>query len=227
MPVTIVTGAPFSGKGQLAKDEIARRESSGELGLFLLDFTLLYTALVPGIQSSWRDGALSDTGAARMVGATYEVVISAIVARELSGYITTQSPRRALAIAERIPGASIVDIPVAVEDIASRATSHLATMRRRVPRSRTGVGGLARCREAGSTYLRERPMLVGKAREAKRTPDGWTVGRTRVREFDRALWQRGLTPKGHEALAEMVSLGNPEPSPTDVLQFLLKNPVEG
>ena len=63
---------------------IAQRESEGELGLVLLDYTLLFGALVPGVQSSWRDGAVSDTGAPRMVGAMYEAALSALAVRELS-----------------------------------------------------------------------------------------------------------------------------------------------
>ena len=57
----VVTGAPFSGKGQFVRSEIARRERDGELGLLLIGFTELYSAVVPGIQSSYRDENVTAT----------------------------------------------------------------------------------------------------------------------------------------------------------------------
>ena len=42
MPIIVVTGAPFSGKGQYVRDEIARRETDGELGIVSVDFTAIY-----------------------------------------------------------------------------------------------------------------------------------------------------------------------------------------
>ena len=155
----------------------------------------------------------------------YEAALSALAVRELSGFVTTNSPRRALAIAARLKTTAILDIPTPEETIALRAEKHLREMRRYVPRARKGPGGRERCIQAGMVYLRERPQLAGKAREVTKTGKKWKVA-GKVREFDRALWERGLTTKGREAVAELVSLGNPEPMPADVLQFLLKNRVE-
>ena len=58
MPIVVVTGAPFSGKGQFVRDEIERREQDGELGLISIDYTALYSSVVPGEQSSFRDDAV-------------------------------------------------------------------------------------------------------------------------------------------------------------------------
>ena len=101
-----------------------------------------------------------------------------------------------------------MDIPTAVEDIAERALVHLSGMRRRVPRSRTGVGGLARCREAGAVYLRERNLLAGKAREATKTKDGWKVGR-KVREFDRASMDAWAQTEGTRSTGRAGEFGKP------------------
>ena len=66
------------------------------------DWTRLYLALVWGAQSQYRDEAVSDTGAPRAAGAVFDFVVGAIAARELSGYILNQSPRRAVDLGERL-----------------------------------------------------------------------------------------------------------------------------
>ena len=231
--IQVVTGPPFSGKGRYVRDEIERREGEGELGLVALDFTALYTALVPGVQSSFRDEAVSDTGARRMVAYVFQAVAAAIKLRELSGYISTQSPRQALRLADglaehtparlmgRAPGGGLVEISADVGDIAERAGYHLTKMGRVVPRA-LAAAAVADCRKAALTYLREAPALVGRAREVRRSGRGWKVGEVK-RPFDRALWEKGLTPRGKEALNELRELGNAEPSPSDVMAFLLRN----
>ena len=95
MPITVVTGPPFAGKGRFVRDEIERREQDGELGLISVDFTALYGAVVPGVQSSFRDPAVSDSGSPRLVSYLYEVAVTEAAARELSGYVTTNSARGA------------------------------------------------------------------------------------------------------------------------------------
>lgn len=228
--IQVVTGAPFSGKGQYVRDEIARREREGELGLTALDFTALYTALVPGVQSRFRDEAVSDTGAPRMVAYVFEIIAAAMAARELSGYIVTQSPRQAIKLADRFTDSVnvVMDVPVDdMADVADRAGYHLTKMGRLVPRSRAArAAALANCRRAAVTYFNERPALAGRAREVRRSGRGWKTGGT-VRQFNRELWIRGLTPRGREALNELIRLGNPEPMPADVMAFLLRNRVDG
>ena len=109
-------------------------------------------------------------------------------------------------------------------DVADRAESHMRTLRRTVARAAFDAT-LPRCRRAAVAYFREESALVGRARVARRSGGGYKVGEVK-KPFDRALWQRGLTPRGREAVAELQSLGNPEPSPSDVMQFLLRNRVD-
>ena len=220
----VVTGAPFSGKGQFVRDEIARREAAGELGLVRLEWTALYLALFPGEQSRFRDEAVSDTGAPRLTSYAFQVLVTAIAARELRGYVLTQSPRQALQIAERA-NVSIVEVPADVGDIADRAESHMSTLRRTVLRA-ARAGAVGSCRKAALAYLSEESALVGRARQVRRRGRQWETTGTK-RPFDRGLWERGLTSRGREALAELQRLGNPEPTPSDVMAFLLRNRVEG
>ena len=51
------------------------------------------------------------TGAPRMAGYTFEVVTAAAVARELDGYILTQSPRKAIELADRFPSVALFEVP--------------------------------------------------------------------------------------------------------------------
>ena len=224
MAVEVVTSAPFGGKGMYARSEVARREKAGELGLVLLDWTALFAALIPGEQSQFRDDAVNDAGASRLVGASFEWVVGAVAARELSGYVLTQSPARAVELADRLD-APLLEVVADPGDVADRVESHMTRLRRTVTRAVRNAM-LPRCRRAATTYYRESSRLVGRAREVRRTRGGgYKVGEVK-RAFDRALWERGLTPRAREAVAQLQELGNPEPSPSDVMAFLLKNPVE-
>ena len=131
MAVEVVTGPPFGGKAQFAREQIARREADGELGLVMLDWTALYLAMFPGAQSAFRDEAIGETGAPRMTGYTFEVVAAAIAARELSGYVLTQSPERAIALADRFDG-PLLEVSADVGDVADRADEHMTRLRRTV-----------------------------------------------------------------------------------------------
>ena len=222
MAVEIVTGPPFSGKAAFVREEIAARERDGELGWVAVDFTALYAALVWGVQSSYRDDAVSDTGAPRLAGAAFEWALAAVAARQLNAYITTQSPRRALDLAQRFEGAPVWELAVSVDDQVSRTLEHMEALGRRVRRARGGAAD-GRCRAQGRRYLLERDILANKARTVKRKPGGKFEKGPRVRAFDRDLWLSGLTPAGRDAVAELVSLGNPEPSPADVFDFMMKN----
>ena len=221
MPVEVVTGAPFSGKGAFVRDEVARREADGELGLVALDWTALYGALVPGVQSSFRDDRVSDTGAPRMVGAAWAFVAGAVEARELSGYVVTQSPRQAVELADRYQ-ARIVEVEADVGDVADRADAHMSRLRRLVPRA-SRARTVAGCRRQAVAYFREAPALVGRARPARRRGRRWEVDHEGKRPFDRELWERGLTDRGREALRELREQGNPEPTPADVMAWLLRD----
>lgn len=224
MAVAVVAGPPFSGKTLYAKYEIERREKGGELGLFLLGWSELFRVLYPGDQTAFRDEAVSDTGAPRLVGAAHEWIVGAVLARELSGYVVTQSPARAVELADRFDG-PLLEVVADVGDVADRVESHMTRLRRTVTRAVRNAM-LPKCRKAAVSYFRESSRLVGRAREVRRSGRGYKVDPRPKRAFDRALWERGLTPRGREALAELKHLGNPEPSPSDVMAFLLRNPVE-
>lgn len=225
MAITVVTGPPFAGKGQFVRDEIQRREEEdGELGLLSVDFTALYSAIVPGAQSAFRDDAVSESGLPRLVSYLYEVVVAQVAARELAGYVTTNSPRRAVQLAERL-GGPLLEVRTTIEQIASRAETHMAALGRRVPRARrsSAVGG---CREAAVNYVRESPALVGRAREVTRRGTKWQVGGMR-QAFDRAAFERGLTPGGRAVRDALVAEGHADQTPADILARLLSNRNRG
>ena len=218
MTLTVVTGPPFAGKGQFVRDEIARRESDGELGLVSVDYTAIFGALVPGRQSAFRDERVSDTGGPRMASYVYAAAIREAGERELDGYVTTNSPRRAVEIADRIGAAGIVDVAVGVEQVAQRAEAHMTNLARTVARASRSTS-VRRCREAGVSYFRERPALVGRARVATRRPRGWQVSGN-VQAFDEAAFLRGLTPRGRVVRDELIEAGRPA-TPADILAALL------
>ena len=58
-------------------------------------------------------------------------MVGAILARELSGYILNQSPRRAVDLGERL-AAPVVEVYADPGDVADRAESHMRTLRRTV-----------------------------------------------------------------------------------------------
>ena len=218
MPIEVVTGAPFSGKGRYIRSEIARREAAGELGLVSIDYTALYAASVPGVQSSLRDQAVSDTGAPRFAGYLYEAAVAQVVLRELSGFITTNSPERAIALSGRLDS-RILNIDLGAEDLADRIETHMAGLEREVKRAARGEI-IGRCRGAAVRYLRESPKLVGRARNVVRDGDGWRDDGP-VQAFDRDLFRRGLTPAGRETAAQLEADGVTEWTPSDILSRLL------
>ena len=216
MAIEVVVGPPFSGKGRFVREAIERREAAGELGLIALDWTALYLALFPGAQSAFRDDAVADTGAPRLAGYTFEVIVAAIAARELAGYVLTQSPRRAVELAERVNGV-VLEVEADVGDVADRADSHMRRLRRTVARAALDAT-LPRCRRAAVTYQRESSVLVGRARTVR----GGRPGPVK-QPFDRELWARGLTPRAREGLQELVERGDPTPSPADLQAWLLRD----
>ena len=211
MPIIVVTGAPFSGKGQYMRSEIARSELEGELGLVAVDFTPLYAALVPGAQSSYRDEAVSDSGAPRWIGYLYAIAVAQVFARELSGYVSTPSPVRAIEIADRAD-APIVDVPATVDAIAVRVNVHMRELSRTVPRA-TRDRTRGRCRRAAATYFRDEHRLVGRARVA-------TTG-ARKQAFDRAAFERGLTPRARAVRDALIVAGDADPTPVNILSALI------
>ena len=219
MPLTVVVGPPFSGKGQFVRDEIARREEDGELGLIAVDYTPLYAALVPGAQSSFRDESVSETGAPRLVGYLYAVAVAQFLARELSGYVLTQNPARAIEIADKAH-AGIVDVTASVDEIAGRIKVHVRDLSRTVTRA-TRDRTRGRCGKAAATYFRNEHQLVGRARTATKRGNRWRVDE-RKQPFDRAAFERGLTPRGREVRDELIAAGTAEPTPAQILSELIR-----
>lgn len=224
MPITVVTGPPFAGKGQYMRSEIARREQDGELGLVAVDFTPMYAALVPGDQSAFRDEAVSDSGAPRWIGYLYAIAVAQVLDRELSGYVSTPNPQRAIEIADQA-NAPIVDVSATVDEIAVRIKVHMTGLSRTVPRA-TRDRTRGRWRQAAATYLRDEHRLAGRARVASRRGSTWRVGE-RKQAFDRVAFERGLTEGGRAARDELIAAGTPDPTPADILGRLLSERRSG
>ena len=219
MPIVVIVGPPFSGKSAYARAEIERRETDGERGIVALDFTGLYQSIVPGSQSAFRDGEVSDTGAPRAVSYLYAVALTAILDRELSGFITTSNPRRAIEISDKANGAPILDVSASVEDIAVRIKSLMRDLQRTVPRA-TAARTVGRCRGAAAAYLKSEHVLVGRARTVTRRGDKWKIGEPK-KPYDREAFARGLTPAGRRVRDELKASGNADPTPADILSELI------
>ena len=237
----VVSGGPFVGKSRYIRAEIERRERDGELGLLLISYSELFGALVPGVQSSYRDESVGSSGAPRFVGAMYEAAVRQAIDRELDGYTATDSPRRALAIADRFgPDTRIVTVEADEDEIADRTAAHLSALARKVPRARRETraagsdGAISKCTQAIIAAIREAETLAGRARRVRRrkggggrrtpsapAPAAWEdVGQ--VQAFNRALWLAGLTARGRRALQALIQAGNPTPGPADVQRWLIR-----
>ncbi len=220
MAIQVVTSPPFGGKGIYARSEVARREEGGELGLFVADWSRLFLSLFVGSQSVLRDEAVADTGAMRATGAVFDFIVGAVAARQLSGFVLSQSPRQAIALADKLD-APLLEVLADPGDIADRAGSHMRTLRRTVARAAMDTM-LPRCRKATVSYFSQQDQLVGRAREVRRSGGSYKVGGLK-RPFDRSLWEAGLTSRGKEALAQLKDLGNDQATPADVMSYLLRN----
>ena len=216
--IIVVTGPAFSGKGRYARDEIARREAEGEVGLVAVDFTPLYGSLVPGEQSSFRDEEVSETGVARWAAYLYTIAVAQAIGRELSGYILTPSPSRAVEIADEAD-APIIAIEETIETIATRIKVHVRDLSRRVPRA-TRDRTTGRCRKAAVSYLQNEHRLVGRASVATRHGNRYRVGE-RKQPYDEKAFLRGLTPRGRTVRDELIAAGHPDPTPADILSGLI------
>ena len=123
--------------------------------------------------------------------------------------------------------ARLLEVDVDVGDLSTRVEGHMRVLRKTVARAARSAM-LPRCRKAGASYFREQHRLVGRAHVVRQSGrGGYKVDPEVKKPFDRNLWLKGLTPKGKDAVSELASLGNPDPTPTAVLEFLLRNRVEG
>ena len=173
------------------------------------------------------------------MGAIFNVAVRTAADRELKGYVTTDEPRRALALAEQLGDAEIVEVQATEAELADRARAHLSALTERVPRARletraaASVAALGKCTQAMVAHFRDLDLLAGKARGVRRAaravasvgadplPAGF-VGTGTVRAFNRELWLQGLTPAGRRAVKALIDEGVELPAPADVMRFLLR-----
>ena len=148
--LTTVVGAPFSAvRIDGSHQQIERREGEGEVGLVALNYTSLYSALVPGIDSVYRDGRISDSGAARFAAYMLAVALREAHARELPGFVAVDSPRQAVQAVQQSPGSPVVEVTVTRQEALRRAQQHIALLRDLVPRAAADDGEQAtqRCKK--------------------------------------------------------------------------------
>lgn len=220
MPLEVVQGPPFSGKSRFARDQIEQRERAGELGL-VIAYTELFRALVPGDSSQYRDESVSDTGAPRLAATLYGAAVALAIERELSGYLLTDSPARAVRLAEQVGARSVIEIQEQPEVIADRIGQHVRRLRRLAPRL-DATDAQGRCARAAIAYYRELPAAAEQVARRPVSADG-RVAEQSTRGFDRALFERGLTPAGRAALQEPREEGIADPTPADVMRRVLTN----
>ena len=164
----------------------------------------------------------------------YEAAVRVASERELSGYITTDSPRRALSLADRFGAATrIIEVQATEEELVERTLTHLRELARKVPRAgveKRAEGETAarvKCTQAMVAHFRELDALAGIARGVRRKGKGKAakfVSTGAVQAFDRSLWLSGLSPGGRRAVSALIAAGTAEPGPSDVMKWLL---VEG
>ena len=221
MAVEIVSGPAFSGKSEFAQQEVARREQEGgELGLVVVAYSEIFRAIVPGEQSQLRDEDLAASGASRFAGAVYDAAVGLVLARELSGYLISQSPRRAVSLSDRFGAAVIWDVTAPPDALAVRVAAHVSALQGRIARAGDAEGA---CRRQVLTYYNERPALVGRAREVTQPRRGRFRKGAPVRQFDEALFVRGLTPAGRQARDQLIDAGDSAPTPAAVFRQVMKN----
>ena len=161
MSLTVVVGAPFSGKRLWIDRQIAAAESAGTVGTLALDFTSLYSAIVPGLDSVFRDQRITDSGAARFAGWLLSAAVREANTRELPGYVAVDSPRRAVQAARELGGAPVVEVTVSQETALRRSQQHVDLIRDLAPRAgaEDSKEAAAKCRQMVKAYYSERGVL--------------------------------------------------------------------
>ena len=159
MPLEVVTGPPFAGKNWWIADQIARRESDGDVGLLALNYTSLFAALAPGDESAYRDEEVAETGVPRLASYLFAAAVGEAGTRDLAGYVAVDSPRRAVDLLERIGGNELIEVRVTEETAIRHAKRHVEQLRQIAPRA-GAADAIQRCRRIVAQYFRERPMLT-------------------------------------------------------------------
>ena len=171
--ITVVVGAPFAGKRLWVDSEIERREADGEIGLLALDYTGLYSAMVPGLDSAYRDVRVSDSGAARYAAYVLRLAVGEAARRELSGYAAYDSPRRAVQAAQELGGASVVEVGVSETEALRRSEQHVELISTLAPRAGAddSKAAVAKCRQMVAAYFNERDVLDAVEVRQVRAPE--------------------------------------------------------
>ena len=169
----VIVGAPFAGKDRWVAAEIERRESAGELGLLALSFTGIFSAIVPGAESVYRDEEVSDSGTPRLTSYLMATAIAEAGRRELNGYVALDSPRRALQVLEQIGGNRLIEVTVSEQTAHRRAEQHIEIVRDLAPRAgaHDAKAAAARCRKMVASYFRERDVLENVDVRQVRAPE--------------------------------------------------------
>ena len=158
MPLEIVVGPPFSGKGWWIADQIERREADGEVGLLSLNYTSVFMAISPGDESAYRDEEVTNSGVTRLASYLFSVAAGEAGTREMAGYLAVDSPRRAVDLLERIGGNELIEVRVTEETAIRHAERHVEQLRQIAPRA-GAADAIQRCRRIVAQYFRERPVL--------------------------------------------------------------------
>ena len=222
MALEVIIGAPFSGKSQAARDLVREREEAGELGLVVVDFSAIFAALIPGILSSYRDEAVSETGAPSLVAGLFAAAVARAHSRNMSGYVLLNSPRRAINTAAQVGARELLEMDVGIDTVVERVDAHLSDIRRAVPRARTAAA-TARCANAAAAFYREVPDAYEAIprRKVRRQGRRYVTADSRERGFDEAAFLRGLTPRGHDVRADLLAEGQAA-TPAAIFRRLLQ-----
>ena len=159
--LTVVVGAPFAGKDRYIAAQIEQREAAGEIGLVHLSYSGIYAAMVPGLDSVYRDGRITDSGAARFAGYVLRLAVGEAARRELSGYVAVDAPRSALAALAQTGGDSVVEVTVTEQEALRRSREHVELVSTLAPRAAAddAKAAAAKCRQVVAAYFNERPAL--------------------------------------------------------------------
>ena len=215
--LTVVAGAPFSGKCRWIAAEIERRESGGERGLLSLSYTALFAAMVPGDESVYRDGEVSDSGAPRFAGWLLAVATAEAATRELSGYVAVDSPRRAVDLLQRTGGDSLTEVQVPEATAVRRADEHVAMVSELSPRAGQD-DAKARCLKMVRAYYSERDVLSTVDVRPVRAPDrpsdqairyAWTAAIRARRRGDNAASDKWANAARRMLATRGLPLGTP------------------
>ena len=216
--LTVVAGAPFSGKGRwiaaaIAAPRVGRRTRAAGV------------VVSPGCTRRWcratesvyRDGEVSDSGAPRFAGWLLAVATAEAATRELSGYVAVDSPRRAVDLLQRTGGDSLTEVQVPEATAVRRADEHVAMVSELSPRAGQD-DAKARCLKMVRAYYSERDVLSTVDVRPVRAPDrpsdqairyAWTAAIRARRRGDNAASDKWANAARRMLATRGLPLGTP------------------